>query len=306
MDNKKYDILISFSNEQQNYADALGNFLEQIGLRVFYDKISISYLWEKEFIDFFNDEYYTKTNYCILLLSQDYIQKLWPLEFAKSLTIDDIEPFKNRLIVFAFDDSSLSLLDSYEFLYDARMNNPNKSANIFLGVTRYNERTHDLTLYSFLFLEDIDTFQKIHDITPLEIKSMIPVNMLEKDIKNAFCSIIGEIYIQKDWPGEKSDLFTDIIFKGRRVPAAFMFKGRGTQGKLTIAKCGKNGDQILRLVQEPAIIFFVQHVNEIDPYVITHLELAMEAEARKRKIKLYYCYIDGVDTARLLKSYDIL
>jgi len=129
---------------------------------------------------------------------------------------------------------------------------------------------------------------------------------LEVDIKKAFCSIIGELYIFKDWSGEKSDLFTDITFKERRIPATFMFKGRGTQGKLTIAKCGKNGDQIFRLVEEPAIMFFVQHVDTIDPYVIINLELAIEAKARKRKKKLYYCYIDGVDTARLFKSYNLL
>jgi len=89
------------------------------------------------------------------------------------------------------------------------------------------------------------------------------------------------------------------------MPTAFMLKGKGTPGKLTVGKCGKNGDQILRLVEEPARLFVVQHIDSIDTYVIKLLEIAVGSVARGNK-KLYYCVMDGIETARILLAYGFL
>jgi len=58
--------------------------------------------------------------------------------------------------------------------------------------------------------------------------------------------------------------------------------------------------------KEPAQLFIVQSIGPIDTYVIEHLESEVSRESKKRGLKLYYCIIDGTDTARLLKAYDKL
>jgi hypothetical protein len=50
---------------------------------------------------------------------------------------------------------------------------------------------------------------------------------------------------------------------GKRKAAAFGFKGPGQLGALVPGRMGKNGDQIQRLFQEEADVFFVQHWREI-------------------------------------------
>lgn len=120
----------------------------------------------------------------------------------------------------------------------------------------------------------------------------------EDHIKKFFAEILNEGNIPNDWGGEKSDLFTTkVMLNGKRYNGAFAFKGPAKFHKLTIAHMGKNGDQGLRLFDEPADICFIQHCHYIDPNVIRLVE-ALAATRNK-----LYCVIDGIDTLRILKGY---
>lgn len=156
-----------------------------------------------------------------------------------------------------------------------------------------------------IYVDDIDSFKEVRKIDPSQVKDLVPLDLKEQYIKESLAEIIGEAFIQKDWGGEWSDLFTTRIILGRkRVSAAFLLKGRGLRkSKLTIADCGKNGDQIVRLVKQPAALFIVQYVGEIDPMVLEFLEAMVEKESRKSNRILYYCLMDGIDTARVLLAY---
>jgi hypothetical protein len=154
-----------------------------------------------------------------------------------------------------------------------------------------------------LFIEDIDSFAKARDINPREVKPLLPLDLSEDDIQTHFEEIIGENFHQQDWGGETDDLNTSQIkFGGRRIRAAFLLKGKGTKGKLTIRKCGKNGDQIVRLVEAPADLYVIQHVGEIDERVISDLRSKIQLMNSQGK-NCQMCIIDGTDTARILKAY---
>lgn len=157
--------------------------------------------------------------------------------------------------------------------------------------------------YEFVAPDEIDSFRKIRSIHKNQVRRIMPLDLEEEKIKRSLAAIIGEEFIQKDWGGERSDLFTSrVTLRGSRCIAAFMLKGRGTPRKLTIADCGKNGDQILRLVKEPADLFIVQHVREIDSSVVDLLE-RLVAEKSVGGKKLFYSVIDGIDTAKILVAY---
>jgi hypothetical protein len=154
-----------------------------------------------------------------------------------------------------------------------------------------------------IFVEDIDSFCKVRDVQPQDVKPLLPLNLSEEKIQTCFEEIIGENFHQKDWGGELNDLVTSYIrVNGQRVRAAFLLKGNGTKGKLTIAKCGKNGDQIVRLTEAPVNIYVIQHVGEIDQRVVFDLQSKVQLKIREGK-KCQMCILDGTDTARILRAY---
>ena len=90
---------------------------------------------------------------------------------------------------------------------------------------------------------------------------------------------------------------------GKRHPAAFGLKGRGTRGPLTPEKMGKRGDQIQRLFRSPADVFIIQYWGRVAESIIEQMRsfsIARSALVRKR---IYYGAIDGTDTVRLRKAY---
>ncbi|MCK4444858.1 MAG: hypothetical protein KAW09_09955, partial [Thermoplasmata archaeon] len=93
-----------------------------------------------------------------------------------------------------------------------------------------------------------------------------------------------------------------VLLEGDRISTAFLLKGPSVK-KLTIDKCGKRGNQVLRLIKEPASFFVVQHVGEIDTDVIELLYSLVSDLSQKRAERLYYSTMDGVDTARVLRAY---
>ena len=157
--------------------------------------------------------------------------------------------------------------------------------------------------YAQVYVDEIDSFAEAKNVQPKQVRGLIPLDIKEERIKLSLAEIVGEVFTQKDWGGEKSDLFTSrVTFKGRRTPSAFLLKGSGTKGILTIKKCGKNGDQLIRLLEEPARIYFVQHVDAVHTNLIRMFETLVADKSRMGR-KLYYCVMDGVDTARVLTAY---
>lgn len=121
----------------------------------------------------------------------------------------------------------------------------------------------------------------------------------EDQIKKFFAEILHEGNVPKDWGGESSDLCsTKIMLNNKRFSGAFAFKGPSKFRKMTVGIMGKNGDQGIRLFEEPVDICFVQHCHYIDSNVIKLLE-ALAASRNK-----LYCVIDGNDTLRILKGYE--
>ncbi len=153
-----------------------------------------------------------------------------------------------------------------------------------------------------VFIEDIDSFEKVKNVDRLEVLDKVPVELQEKKIKRAIREIIGEPFEQTDWSGEQNDLFSSAVtLKGERVDTAFMLKGPGTKGTMQIGKAGKRGDQIQRLFESPADLFIIQYVRKMEDRFVKHIK--QKAKVTKAK---YFCIIDGTDTARLLEAYGYL
>lgn len=156
-----------------------------------------------------------------------------------------------------------------------------------------------------IYIDEIDSFNKITRIDSSSIRDIVPVALSESQIKKYFAQIIGEPFVRKDWGGETCDLYTSYItYQGRRRSAGFLFKGPGLRKKsLKISGLGKNGDQIVRMTSTTQDLYVVQYINSIDQNVIEHLDAQVGREASRRRKILFYCVIDGADTARLFRAY---
>ncbi len=147
-------------------------------------------------------------------------------------------------------------------------------------------------------MDDIDSFSKAKGQSTTKVD-----HLLEEQVKEGFKKILGEEGEFIDHGGEKSDLFsTKAVFNGKRISLAIAFKGRGTPGKLVPGKMGKNGDQIIRLFSEPAELFLVVHVNQIDPSILAQMQAHAVGLAMGGN-EIYYGIIDGNDLGRLVSVY---
>jgi hypothetical protein len=151
-----------------------------------------------------------------------------------------------------------------------------------------------------VFPEQIDQFSEMvnveADIADMNMLRTVP----ERDIKTYFADIIGEHFIQKDWGGETSDLYTSSLsIHGVPTSAAFLLKGPAHFAPMTIADLGHNADQIVRLYREPAQLLVLQHCHFIRPEPIDMMETYSFDSRRPRR----FCVINGIDTVRILRAY---
>lgn len=153
-----------------------------------------------------------------------------------------------------------------------------------------------------LKIDDFDNFKEIIKVKSSEVSAYAEDCFLEDDVEEAFLEKLEEPFKEFDGGAETRDLFTDRLkYNSKRLSTAFMFKGRGQKGELTIKKSGTTGNQLLKLAKNnSAECFIVQHINKISTDVREALQDHVLQSTRLSKV--YLCFIDGVDTARFLKS----
>lgn len=157
-------------------------------------------------------------------------------------------------------------------------------------------------------IDEIASFARVRDVAAVAAARLKqPLDLPEEFVKRAITTIIGEPYVDRDWGGERSDVFTSRVqMRGTRVPAAFLLKGRGLRGPLTPARLGKQGDQILRLAQEPAQLFIVQHVGSVASSTVEHLRQTIQTLRVDGKPYAVGSVWDGHDVARLLLAHELI
>ena len=165
----------------------------------------------------------------------------------------------------------------------------------------------DLPIHDRLYIEDIDSFCKARDVNPAMVMEILENGFLrrsEEQVQLALEQILGVSFHRKDWGGEINDLYTaNVMVNGARRATAFLLKGPGIGRKeMTIADCGTNGDQLVRLFTTPADLFVVQYVGPIADMLIVDVR-GKVAELRAQGKEAHFLIVDGQDTARVLLAY---
>ncbi len=151
-------------------------------------------------------------------------------------------------------------------------------------------------------VDDVMSFSKVRRF---EVDGTLPSTVSEEVFKKGVEKIVKEIGGKKDWGGEKNDFFTTRVrLKAARVNAAFAFKGPGKKAKTLVpGMMGKNGDQIQRLFQTDAQVFFVQYWREISESILEQMRTFAIVKSIADGNCVYYGVIDGADSLRLYRAY---
>lgn len=150
-------------------------------------------------------------------------------------------------------------------------------------------------------IEDLDEFSKVINV-PLPANCEPMKNIKESVMKMCLSEILGDT-TAKDWGGETSDYFSSHVHLDQgQLSCAFLLKGPANFRPMGLNHLGKNNDQIVRLSKEPVDLLIVQHSHDILAPVRETLKVFATQPSNPRR----YCFIDGRDSLRILKAYDLL
>jgi len=176
-----------------------------------------------------------------------------------------------------------------------------KYIQVKIPIKKYSSGFRRSTSIRQVTIDDLDSFSKAKKKS---LSRHSPWSLTEKQFKEGIKNILGDRGRFTDWGGETDDLFTTrITMNGKRYPAAFAFKGRGTSGILTPRKMGKNADQIQRLFKSPAQIFIIQYHGQINESVLDQMHSLATAKSAQESRTIYFGIVDGIDSRRILAAY---
>ncbi len=101
---EKYEVVLSFAGEQRSYVERVAKFLKEKGVKVFYDKYEEVTLWGKELTEHLDKVYRGSARYCVIFISKDYKDKVWPTHERRSAFVKALEEKEEYILPARFDD----------------------------------------------------------------------------------------------------------------------------------------------------------------------------------------------------------
>jgi hypothetical protein len=79
-----YDVAISFAGTERVLAQTLASQVTDAGFTPFYDEFYPEQLWGKDLVALFDNIYRKWSRYCVMLISREYADRLWPTQERRS------------------------------------------------------------------------------------------------------------------------------------------------------------------------------------------------------------------------------
>lgn len=101
-----YEIVLSFAGEDRNYVEGVAAFLKDHDVRCFYDKYEDVTLWGKDLAEHL-DKVYRSARFCVMFISSNYAEKLWPNHERRSALARAVEEKGEYILPARFDDTEV-------------------------------------------------------------------------------------------------------------------------------------------------------------------------------------------------------
>lgn len=103
-----YDVAITFAGTERDYAEKLATLIRDAGHKVFYDQFYPEQLWGKNLVDFFDKIYHKNSRYCVMLISEEYVKRMWTNHERQSAQARALEEKgKEYILPIRFDSTEL-------------------------------------------------------------------------------------------------------------------------------------------------------------------------------------------------------
>ena len=131
----KYDVALSFAGEDRKYVEEVALFLKKKNIAVFYDYFEEETLWGKNLISYLEEIYTNKSKYCVVFISQYYVQKEWTCyESAAAMVrlLNSNMKQKEYLLPVKFDETKVSGVLSTIGFIDGKKKTPDELGNLII------------------------------------------------------------------------------------------------------------------------------------------------------------------------------
>jgi hypothetical protein len=139
-----FDVALSFAGEDRVYVDEVAKHLADAKARVFYDEFQTVALWGKDLTEHLQDIYQNQARFCVLFISQHYVNKPWPTHERRSALARALVAKTEYLLPARFDDSTVPGLQPTISYVDLRKLRPKEFAALVLakiGIPRGGSQT---------------------------------------------------------------------------------------------------------------------------------------------------------------------
>lgn len=107
MNERQYDVVLSFAGEDRRYAEHLAKLLKLGGYLVFYDKYEQAELWGKDLYVHLSSVYKDQGRYCVIFLSKHYARKLWTKHELQSAHVRAFQENQEYILPIRVDDTEI-------------------------------------------------------------------------------------------------------------------------------------------------------------------------------------------------------
>ena len=107
VENRDYDIALSFAGEERNYVDQVANLLKERGVKVFYDVFEEASLWGKDLYVHLSEVYQQRAQFTVMFISEAYANKLWTNHERKSAQARAFQEAQEYILPARFDDTNI-------------------------------------------------------------------------------------------------------------------------------------------------------------------------------------------------------
>jgi hypothetical protein len=102
-----YDVVFSFAGENRDYVEQVAAYLSALGVKIFYDHYEEVNLWGKHLVEHFDFVYRRSGKYCVMFISQPYVEKMWTRLERRSALVRAMEERKEYILPARFDEAEV-------------------------------------------------------------------------------------------------------------------------------------------------------------------------------------------------------
>jgi len=178
--NFKYDIAISFANEDRVIVEEYVKNLKDKKVRVFYDNDESHILWGKNLYQYLSEVFLKEARYCVVFISANYINKPWTIHELSNAQSREFQQLKEYILPVKLDESVIPGILSTKGFLDIKEKNIDQIVQITI-----DKLGSIIKKNSFLFKPEItNILKKYLSDSPVYEPSKI-IELMKKELAHS-------------------------------------------------------------------------------------------------------------------------